>query len=260
MGARLLIGTSGYSYRHWRDVFYPRGVPPSRWLEFYADRFDAVELNVTHYRLPQRETFEGWHRRTPDTFRFAVKGPRTITHYRRLLHAEEPLTALLDRASALGDKLAVVLWQLPPSMKADAERLDAFCDLLASRTTVRQTFEFREESWFAEPVYEVLRAHGYALCVAHSPRLAPRDVLTAPYTYLRFHGGERMYDSAYTAEEIAGWARRVRRRLRAGVDVHAFFNNDPHGYAVHDALALSAAVRGKNQRIGVTSRPGGGAS
>jgi uncharacterized protein YecE (DUF72 family) len=253
---RFLCGTSGYVYQHWKDVFYPPEVKPPHWLEYYAEHFDAVELNVTYYNLPKRETFEHWRERTPDAFRFAIKGSRLITHYHRLHDVDDAVAEFFKHAAGLGDKLDVVLWQLPPRMHADPERLDAFCALATRVSTVRHAFEFRDAAWFAPEVYAVLRRHGCALCVADSPTLRTPEEITAGFTYLRFHGGRVLYGSEYSAEELEHWARRTRTWLRRGIDVYAFFNNDAHGFAVSDARRLSDLVRGTKRQEGM--RPSAG--
>lgn len=251
MAGRLIVGTSGFSYQHWRDRFYPPDVPQARWLEFYAQHFSAVELNVTFYRLPTRETFQQWAERTPDDFRFVVKGSRLITHYRRIGDVAEAITALREAAGGLGEKLDCVLWQLPPTMRADAERLDRFCDL-ATRTFaagVRHAFEFRERSWFAEDVYGVLRRHGHALVWADPGREGQSHEVTADFAYLRFHHGPR--DSgAYEPDELEPLARRGAAVLADGRDAYALFNNDPGGWAVVNARQFEAAVEAADRAAG----------
>jgi uncharacterized protein YecE (DUF72 family) len=235
MSARFLWGTSGYAYDHWRGVFYPPGVRTSDRLAFYAQAFPAVELNVTFYRLPSEKAVGAWHDRTPEAFRFVAKGSRTITHYRRLLNAEEPLRTFLGRMQPLGGKLEALLWQLPPRMKADAERLDAFCGLLHRQAPrVRHAFEFRDDSWEADAVLEVLRRRGCGLVLADREGPLGPPVVTAPFTYLRFHGGTAG-GSGYTEAELRAWARRARGWREEGCDVYAFFNNDAEGHAVADA-------------------------
>jgi uncharacterized protein YecE (DUF72 family) len=245
---RFLYGTSGYSYAHWRDTFYPPRMAPADRLAFYASRFPAVELDVTFYRLPGRDVFARWREVTPETFRFALKGSRLVTHFRRLANADEAVHTFVEHAEGLGDKLEVVLWQLPPSMPPDAERLDAFCTLATSAGPARHAFEFRNPGWFAEETYDVLRAHGCGLCVANAPDGASPDVVTADFTYLRFHGGRALPDAAYSDAELETWADVASRRLLAGCDVYAFFNNDAHAYAPADAQRLSALV-GERTRV-----------
>lgn len=245
--AAFVCGTSGYSYEHWRGVFYPPEVRQPHRLEYYAQHFGAVELNVTYYNLPKREVFESWRQRTPDDFRFAIKGSRLITHYHRLHDVDEAVATFFEHAAGLGGKLAVVLWQLRAEMKPDAERLDTFCALVARVSKVRQVFEFRDDSWFDEAIYEVLRRHHFGLCIADSPTLKTPQVLTADFTYLRFHGSTKRYDSDYTDAELRPWAKRARGWLDDGRDVFAFFNNDPHGYAVANARRLRELVAGNTR-------------
>ena len=235
--SELLVGTSGWSYRHWaHGVFYPPDVPQRRWLESYAERFSAVELNVTFYRLPKRETFEAWERRTPRDFRFAAKGSRRITHFHRLRDCDSLVESLVEAALPLREKLAAWLWQLPPAMERDASLLEDFCALLDEKTSgARHAFEFRNASWFERATYDVLAKHGHALCVAHSARWPHEEVVTTDFAYLRFHGGEEGEDGEYSDCELARWAARAETWLDEGLDVMAFFNNDWRGYAPANA-------------------------
>lgn len=245
MSGELILGTSGFSYQHWRERFYPADVPQSRWLEFYAEQFSAVELNVTFYRLPTRETFAQWRERTPPGFRFIVKGSRVITHYRRLGDVDEALGALHDAAGELDEKLDCVLWQLPPTMRADVDRLASFCDR-ATRVfapPVRHAFEFREHSWFTAAVYDVLRAHGCALVWADPGREGQSQADTADFAYLRFHHGPRE-TGAYEPAELVAPARRAADVLSSGRDAYALFNNDPGGWAIVNARQFADEVAG----------------
>jgi len=239
---KLLVGTSGYNYRHWwNGVFYPRELPQKRWLEFYSQFFDTVELNVSFYRLPKRETFEGWYQRTPEHFLFSVKGSRFITHIKRLKDCHEPLQAFFDHAHGLKEKLNVVLWQLPPKFKVNLERLDGFCSLLADISTsspVRQSFEFRDESWFCPEVYGLLEKHNFSLCLAHSSILPSVERVTTDFTYIRFHGGACLYGSNYSEGELRDWSKRIGVWLGEGMNVYSYFNNDAFGFAVKNALTL----------------------
>lgn len=245
--ARLLVGTSGYAYRHWVGPFYPKGTPSHAWLEYYARRFAAVEVNVTFYRLPDRDVFDRWCRETPDAFRFVLKGSRLITHYRRLEHAEEPLATFFERAGALGGKLDAVLWQLPPTLAPDPSKLDAFCALLPS--TPRHVFEFRDERWLAPETYAVLRSRGCGLCVpVTAGRETPAEV-TADFTYVRFHVGDEA-DGGFSAGQLDRWAAWLDSRLAEGIDAYAFFNNDAHAAAVRDASALAGRLAGMNTGVG----------
>jgi uncharacterized protein YecE (DUF72 family) len=245
---RLILGTSGFAYKHWRGSFYPKGTAESHWLESYAERFSALELNVSFYRLPKRETFVDWAARTPEDFSFVVKGSRTITHYRRLRDSEDAVSSLVSAASALGPKLSCMLWQLPPHSGPDVHVLDAFCALLAEcgselapGVRLRHAFEFRDPRWFAEEVLDVLREYRHALVLADPPRENEPRLLTADFTYLRFHHGPRQ-NGAYEKAELRPYARRASDWLIDGIDVYAFFNNDPGGWAPKNAQTFGAMV------------------
>jgi uncharacterized protein YecE (DUF72 family) len=249
MAAHSCIGTSGYNYRHWwSGVFYPGEMPQKQWLEYYARHLSSVELNVTFYRLPDTSVFRSWRARTPPSFTFAIKGSRYLTHIKRLKDCRESLARFVRNASALKEKLHVVLWQLHPRMVADLVRLAAFCDLLSSSAAarrIRHAFEFRHESWFCEEVYNLLREHTCALCIADSPHWPRREIVTADSVYLRFHGGERLCGSNYADEELMEWAAKARTWLNEGNDVYAYFNNDAQGFAVRNALRLRELIARK---------------
>jgi len=241
MGAgRAWIGTSGWSYQHWREVFYPRSLSPRHWLEFYAARFGTVEINATFYRLPALATFENWKRSTPAGFQFTVKAHRLITHLHRLKDAGPAWESFWRSAQGLGEKLACILVQLPPSMPAHPDRLAAFGRLLPPG--VRFAFEFRHPSWFEEPVYAVLREHGFALCQASSPHHPGPAVDTAPFRYLRMHGGPSIEQSDYSQAALEAWAASIQASTAGGQDVYAYFNNDPRGYAVKNADYLQSLL------------------
>jgi uncharacterized protein YecE (DUF72 family) len=235
---RLRLGTSGYQYRHWRGVFYPRELPVSQWLSFYAQHFDAVEINNTFYGLPAPASFAHWREQTPEGFCFALKFSRYGSHMKRLKAPRSTLRPFLARARRLGPKLGPVLVQLPPRWRADPARLDAF--LAATPRGLRFAVEFRDASWLCDEVFAVLERRRAALCIHDLLEGHPRE-LTAGWTYLRFHGPPA--GGGYPPQTRAAWARRIRAWLRRGVDVHAYFNNDVGGHAVADARALRRALR-----------------
>ncbi|WP_334109625.1 DUF72 domain-containing protein [Thermodesulfitimonas autotrophica] len=241
------IGTSGYSYPHWRGAFYPPELPAREQLRFYATVFNTVELNVTFYRLPRESTFKTWYQISPPGFSFTLKGSRLITHQKRLSEVVATVALFFTRAALLGGKLGVVLWQLPPGMRADRKRLEEFCGLLQENPvakTTRHAFEFRHPTWFAPEIYDVLRAYGYALCTADAPRWPCVEAITANFAYYRFHGHERLYASSYPREVLAVWAEKMAAHLATGRDVYAYFNNDAGGYAVANARELKGLLAG----------------
>ena len=168
---KLHVGSSGYSYKEWKGPFYPKDLPESQMLRYYAERFPTVEINNTFYRMPSREVLERWAGETPDTFRFVLKAPQRLTHQKRLKDVGDSLPYFLDVSEALGAKRGPFLFQLPPNMKKDAPRLDAFLAELPS--AARAAFEFRHASWFDEETFGILRARGAALCIAEAG--APED-------------------------------------------------------------------------------------
>jgi len=243
----IYIGTSGYNYKHWANgVFYPKGLPQNKWLEYYSSYFNAVELNVSFYRLPKKEVFQKWRRRTPKEFCFVVKGNRYITHIKRLKDSLAPLKRFFANASGLGRKMALVLWQLPPNATIDTKRLALFCENIRKTryaNDVGHVFEFRHRSWFIEETYGTLKNNNFALCMAHSSRWPLEMQITADYIYLRFHGGEGLYDSDYRERDLRKWVDRVKEWQSSVKDIYAFFNNDAYGYAVKNGLRLKEMVK-----------------
>jgi len=235
--ATILIGTSGFSYGHWRGVFYPPGVPRTRWLDYYAERFPTVELNVTFYRLPSEKAVLSWRRRAPEGFIYAAKLSRLITHLRRLHDADNELALFLSRVRLLGEHLGPILIQLPPNLKRDVELLDAF--LAKCDPSLRWAVEFRDPSWFTDAVYAVLHRHGAALCIHDYLPNHPLRV-TAPFVYLRFHGIDHLYSGDYPDDVLRVWADRLRNWAAHGLDGYAYFNNDVEGYAIKNARTLTA--------------------
>ncbi len=243
----IYIGTSGFNYKHWSNgVFYPEDIPQRKWLEYYVEHFNTVELNVSFYRLPKKSVFEGWRERTPEDFVFAIKGSRFITHIKKLKDCEAPIELFFNNARGLKEKLGVVLWQLPPNLHADVEKLEKFCGLLKKNRVAKgtkQVFEFRHDSWFCEKIYGVLRRHNFSLCIAHSRRWPYKEVATADYVYVRFHGGDVLYGSNYSDEELKTWASKIRRWSNEASGVFIYFNNDACGYAVHNAKKLRELLK-----------------
>jgi len=237
----LLVGTSGWQYRHWRGLLYPEGLAQARWLEHYAERFATVESNAAFYRLPRPETFADWAARTPDDFVMAVKASRFLTHVRRLREPAEPVARLLRHAGGLGGKLGPVLLQLPPDLRADPGALAA--TLAAFPADVRVAVEFRHPSWFSDETRALLGEHGAALCLADSQRRRTPVWRTADWTYLRLHEGRASPHPCYGRQALATWAGRLADGWGPGSPIFVYFNNDPAGCAVRDARWFAQAAR-----------------
>lgn len=234
---RLNIGCSGFLYPHWRENFYPKGLPQRRWLEYYAGKFQTVELNVTFYRLPKEEALRKWHDETPEGFSFALKGSRFITHIKRLKSPAEPVGLFMERALILREKLAVILWQFPPNFKKNTTRLEEFLGALRPYR-LRHAFEFRNETWMDKDVVSLLKREGQALCMADWPPFADDLPVTAGFVYLRRHGRGGGYDSCYSREQLRRDAVRIKKYLRRKREVFIYFNNDAYGYAPRNAMEL----------------------
>ena len=232
------IGCSGWVYPHWRELFYPKGVPQRAWLSYYAEHFDTVEINNTFYRLPKPTAVEGWAEHSPPGFTFAVKVSRYMTHIKRLTMVETGMKRFYEPLEPLtgSGKLGPLLWQFPENFHRDTERL---AGALRELPPGRHAFEFRHESWFTDDVYGLLREHGAALVIGDeaSRWVSTPHVRTADWTYIRFHHGSRGRHGNYSAAEIGRWARRI-AQWRRDTEIYAYFNNDREGYAIRNARLL----------------------
>jgi len=242
---KIHIGASGWSYKHWAEAFYPEELPDKEKLQFYANHFRTVEINSTFYHLPLESTVKKWREQVPDDFIFAVKASRYITHIKRLLD-EESVKNFLGRAKLLKEKLGVILFQLPPSFKANNERLENFIRLLPKK--YRYTVEFRDDSWFTEETYEILRKRDVAICFSDLKGKCTPLVLTASFVYVRLHGPQKAYRGLYNSKELAEWAKRLDRWSRAGKTCFLYFDNDERGYAIKNAAELITMVTKKRSQ------------
>lgn len=234
---QLYIGTSGWSYPAWKESFY-QGTPQKRWLEFYAQRFSSVEVNATFYRMQSRKTFANWRERTPDHFRFAIKGNRYLTHTRRMKDPQRHIDNEIERAEPLGDKLVAVLWQLPQDLEKDLPRLATFCEALKAWDRPRHVIEFRHSSWFDDEVAGCLETHRIATCQSDAADWPLWDRVTAGLAYIRLHGHERTYVSSYGDGELREWIDKIERWRARGRDVYVYFDNDAEGAAPVNARRL----------------------
>jgi uncharacterized protein YecE (DUF72 family) len=231
------IGTSGWQYDSWRGTFYPPDAPTSRWLEYFAARFPTVEVNNSFYRLPSESTFRSWRDRTPDGFVMAVKASRYLTHIRRLKDPKGPVDLFWSRARELGNRLGPVLIQLPPRFGCDLERLEGLLSVLPKE--MRAAVEFRDPSWEVKQVYDLLDARGAALVLPDRPGARVPDVVTGGWSYVRFHQG-RPGAPGYPRDKLRRWAGRIAKT--AASDVFVYFNNDPGGAALRDAVTLTGLL------------------
>ncbi len=221
--------------------FYPEKLAKTKWLEFYASHFATVELNNSFYRLPSEAAFAVWRDSTPPNFTFAVKVSRFITHIKRLRDTGDAVDKFITRAKILGDKLGPLLYQLPPNMHRNDERLQSFLSTLPRG--LRHVVEFRHQSWLEEEVFQVLHKYNTGFCVFDMPSMTCPLVATADFAYIRFHGSSGLYSSCYSDEELAAWARRLANLARNLKAVYIYFNNDAEAFAVKNALTLGTFLK-----------------
>lgn len=216
---RVRVGTSGYSYKEWKGSFYPDDLPAAKMLDFYAERFDTVEINNTFYRMPEAKMVAKWATQVPDGFTFVLKAPQRITHQKKLAGAEDDVAFLFDVASSLGGKLGPVLFQLPPFLKKDPAKLKDFLEWLPAKRQV--AFEFRHDSWCDEEIYGILRDRDVPLCLSDTDESGDPDSLvipTATWGYLRLRRTE------YSEADLAAWAKRIQKQK--WTDVYVFFKHE----------------------------------
>ena len=291
---RLIVGTSGWTYPPWRGHFFPADLPHRRELGYLAERLPAVEVNGTFYSLTRPSACDAWRRTVPPDFQFAIKGSRYITHMLKLRHCATPLANFFASGILrLGSQLGPLLWQLPPILRFDVERVAPFLAMLprtmadaerlarrhdgrvtgratltapdGRRRRLRHAVEVRHSSWLAPEALALLRRYDLALVVADTAGRHPFAVdQTADFMYVRLHGSKDLYRSRYSDAEIATWSARMRPWLAAGADVYVFFDNTDKRHAPHDALRLLAAVadrvptgrrRSARSALGRRSRP-----
>jgi len=227
MAATIRIGASGFSYKEWLGRFYPPKLPGAKMLAYYGERLPTVEINYTFRAMPRRAMLEGWAAKTPAHFRFALKAPQRITHFARLRAIGETLDYFIETAQALGERLGPVLFQLPPDLGRDDTLLGEFIAQIGRR--VRAAFEFRNRSWFAAPVLDVMRSGGAALCVAETEKLASPVEATASHVYLRLR--KENYDEPSLSE----WAKQIRVLAAEADEIFIYFK--------HEAAAPELAMR-----------------
>ena len=238
MAGDIRIGCSGWSYPHWRTVFYPDKLRAREHFGFYAQHFNTVELNNSFYRQPPRERFIAWREQAPPGFQFAVKGSRYVTHIKRLAVEQKSIDLVVEAALGLGAKLGPILFQLQANFHLDPERLERFLAMLPR--DLRFTLEFRHDSWLVPAVFELLRAHRIALCIPDHPKLPKSFEITSDFTYIRMHLPP--HGLGYGRRALEPWSDRVIEWRRGGLDVFLYFNNDIGGHAVKDAQTLISLV------------------
>lgn len=246
----LYAGTSGFAFKQWKGPFYPEGTSDNKMLAYYSSKLGTVEINYTFRRMPSESTLRGWKEQSSEGFRFTLKAPQRITHWKRLVDAGEDAEEFIRRARLLGDRLGTILFQLPPNLKYDREVLEKFAAGLPP--VARYAMEFRHESWRADEPKQVLAGHGIAYCGADTDELPLAEVpVTAPHVYLRLRKEE------YSEQELQLWSERVSRVLDAGNDVYCYFKHEGGGVGPAYALAVEKAAGGRASSQPLPSRAPG---
>lgn len=234
MTEKIHIGTSGFSYLHWKENFYPKELPTKDWLDFYSQTFSTVELNTTFYHLPLENTVKNWHSQVPKNFLFALKASRYITHQKKLHDSQKSLQIFYQRIKSLKNKIGPILFQLPPSFKINKDLLLEFVTNL--KPPFSYVFEFRHDSWYVDEIYDLLKEYDIALCITDlNGKLSPEEI-TSHFTYIRLHGPKKAYKGSYGSKlkewknKIVDWSSRA--------SVYCYFDNDEKGFAVKDAKKL----------------------
>lgn len=226
----IWVGTSGYNYPEWKGSFYPADLAAAKMLPYYAARFPTVEINYTFYRMPTEKLLAGWVKQVPASFKFTLKAPRRITHDAKLINCEALTAQFCLTAATLEQQLGALLFQLPPSLKKDLARLDAFLDTLPPKAPV--AFEFRHPSWFDAEVFDRLRQRGRALCVADSERLETPLEVTADFGYFRLR------DEGYQPADIEEWGRKINALRDRCNDIYVYFKHEEKGIGAEFAKML----------------------
>ncbi len=247
---KVLVGTSGWNYNHWRRVFYPENLPQNRWLEFYSKYFDTVEINMTFYRFPMERAIEKWKKNVPHGFIFSVKGSRIITHVKKLKDVESIFKKFLSLISIFENNLGPVLFQLPPSFSFNKERLIGFCELLSSQEIIKNgmfSIELRDKRWLNEEGFSILKKYNISLCFSDYPGVEVKSPLTASFVYIRRHGPTSLYSSCYTEKEIRKEASFIENFLKNNIGVFIYYNNDANAWAVRNALQLKEMIKNASE-------------
>ena len=236
---KLFIGTSGWVYSHWEEIFYPEDLQGKAKLKYFSQHFKTTEINYSFYHLPRSSTYQNWYLQTPEDFLFAVKASRFITHIKRLKGVKEAWKIFIENALNLKEKLGPILFQFPPSFRAnetESERLEDFLKLI-TKNKLRYAFEFRHQSWCDKKVYDLLKKYKVVWVIADSSSYPKAEVVTANFVYIRMHGSKVLFTSNYTKRELKDLAQKIKKWLKTS-NVYVYFNNDAYGYAIENAKEL----------------------
>lgn len=230
------IGTSGWSYKHWRGIFYPQNLSAKEYLHYYCEHFSTVEINNSFYHLLKEDTVQNWTETVPSNFIFSVKANRYITHIKRLKEPEIRIANFIKSIKSFDEKLGPILFQLPPKFSFNTERLESFLEAVPKE--YRYVFEFRDKSWFNQETYDILRKNNVALCIYSMGDYQSPKEITSDFVYMRLHGPGGLGSNKYSDENLNGFCNDVINFNKQCKEVFCYFNNDEAGYAVENAIKL----------------------
>jgi uncharacterized protein YecE (DUF72 family) len=240
---KAIIGTSGWHYKHWEGSFYPKELKKSDYAGYYARHFNSVEVNRTFYKLLKEKSVKEWYDKVPVDFIFSVKGSRYLTHMKKLNDPADAVKNLLDSVKPFKEKLGPVLFQLPPNLHINEEKLKGLFKVLPKKN--RFAVELRNSSWYDEKVYKILKDAGIAFCIYELEGHRSPEVVTSDFVYIRLHGPGNKYQGSYGEDTLMGWAEKIDYWINDGKDVYCYFDNDEKAYAPDNALKLKELIKEK---------------
>ena len=232
------IGTSGWSYKHWKDIYYPNGLKSRDYLSYYAKEFHTAEINTSFYRLPKENTIEKWLQEVPESFTFCPKMSRYLSHMKKLHDATEPVERFCGIFDKMKERIGLVLIQLPDIVRFNNGLTEEFYQILKTKPDYRFAMEVRHDSWFSDESIYLLNKYGVALVFAQSKEFPYFEAVTAKDIYVRFHGPDNLYGSSYSDSFLADYAEKIRKWESEGHHIWIYFNNDIHGFAFQNARTL----------------------
>lgn len=237
----IRIGTSGWTYGHWKGSFYPMDLARKKWLEFYSERFDTVELNASFYHIPKSNTTQGWKERTPESFLFSIKVTRLITHVRKLKECDDIIRWFFGEMEPLKTKVFIYLLQFPPSYSPSEKTLRDFLTRLPKEN--RYALEFRNKDSYSRSIQEIMEEHGTGFCIHDYPGRDTPHLTTSDVVYVRFHGFRTRYAGSYPNDTLKEWACRLIEWEREEKKIVVYFNNDMDASAVKNAITLRKLIQ-----------------
>lgn len=236
------IGTSGWSYKHWAELYYPGGLKPTEYLSYYSRQFHTAEINTSFYHLLKETTVKNWIQQVPDDFLFCPKMSRYLSHMKKLHDAQEPVDRFCSVFDEIKKHLGPILVQLPASVHFHPELTEEFYKILKTKPDYRFAMEVRHDSWFADESIELMKKFGICLVLAHSNDFPYLEVVTAKNIYVRFHGPTSLYSSSYDDNFLFDYAQKFKHWKSEGHTIWAYFNNDVNGYAFLNAQKIIEMV------------------